>query len=37
MGVKAVLGTLAVMGLMAATLPAEAQQTQSRLFEVTKS
>src|ERR1700742_1876621 len=37
MGVKAILGALAAAGLMMSTLPAEAQQTQSRLFEVTKS
>ena len=42
MGLKAILGALAVAGLMAAGLttaagPAEAQQTQSRLYEVTKS
>lgn len=36
MGVKAILGVLAAAGLVAA-LPAEAQQTQSRLYEVTKS
>ena len=36
MGPKAILGIIAAMGLMAA-LPAEAQQTQSRLYEVTKS
>src|ERR1044072_9827529 len=37
MGLKAILGVLAMAGLMAAALPAEAQQTQSRLFEVTKN
>ena len=42
MGVKVILGALATAGLvgamsMATALPAEAQQTQSRLFEVTKS
>src|SRR6476661_4350968 len=38
MGVKSILGVLAVTGMMtAASLPVEAQQTQSRLFEVTKS
>jgi hypothetical protein len=42
MGVKAILGALAAAGLigamsMMAAAPAEAQQTQSRLFEVTKS
>src|SRR5258707_2119651 len=37
MGVKAIVGALAVLGLMAAALPAGAQQTQSRLYEVTKS
>ena len=37
MGVKTTLGVIAMAGALAATLPAEAQQTQSRLFEVTKS
>ncbi|HEY4170986.1 MAG TPA: transporter substrate-binding domain-containing protein, partial [Reyranella sp.] len=37
MGLKAILGLLAAAGVMAATLPAEAQQTQSRLFEITKN
>jgi len=37
MGVKAILGALAAASLVVAALPAEAQQTQSRLFEVTKS
>jgi cyclohexadienyl dehydratase len=38
MGVKAILGMLAAAGVaLAMALPAEAQQTQSRLFEVTKS
>ena len=37
MGPKALLGMIAAAGLMLATLPAEAQQTQSRLFEVTKN
>src|SRR6201987_6518614 len=37
MGVKAILGALTLISLVAATLPAEAQQTQSRLYEVTKS
>src|SRR5678815_4745221 len=37
MGPKAILGMIAAAGLLAATLPAEAQQTQSRLYEVTKS
>ena len=38
MGWKAIVGALAVAGLMAAAaVPAEAQQTQSRLYEITKS
>src|SRR6201994_3681695 len=42
MGVKPILGVLAAMGLMIGCLiatmaPAQAQQTQSRLFEITKS
>ena len=37
MGVKAILGMLAAASVAAMALPAEAQQTQSRLFEVTKS
>lgn len=37
MGLKAILGVLAAAGLMAAATPADAQQTQSRLYEVTKS
>src|ERR1700749_3789863 len=37
MGMKAILGMLAAAGVMAATLPAQAQQTQSRLFEITKT
>ena len=37
MGVKTILGALVVAGLAAMAVPAEAQQTQSRLFEVTKS
>jgi len=37
MGVKAIVGALALAGLCAAALPAGAQQTQSRLFEVTKN
>lgn len=38
MGPKAILGALAMAGVIAAaTAPAEAQQTQSRLYEVTKS
>src|SRR6187200_3128741 len=37
MGLKAILGMLAAAGFVAAALPAEAQQTQSRLYEVTKS
>ena len=37
MGWKAILGVLAMAGLVAAAVPADAQQTQSRLFEVTKS
>src|SRR5258708_32826922 len=37
MGMKAILGALLVGALAASALPAEAQQTQSRLFEVTKS
>jgi cyclohexadienyl dehydratase len=37
MGPKAILGMLAAAGVMAAIQPAEAQQTQSRLFEVTKN
>src|SRR5215212_119922 len=36
MGLKAMLGALAAAGLLAASMPAEAQQTQSRLYEVTK-
>src|SRR5215212_961178 len=36
MGLKAMLGALAAAGLVAAVMPAEAQQTQSRLYEVTK-
>ena len=37
MGAKTILGVLAAASLMTAVVPAEAQQTQSRLFEVTKS
>src|SRR6187200_1906259 len=37
MGLKAILGMLAAAGFVAAALPAEAQQTQSRLYEVTKN
>jgi cyclohexadienyl dehydratase len=38
MGVKAILGALAAASLIGTmALPAEAQQTQSRLFEITKS
>ena len=37
MGVKTILGALAAASLMTAVVPAEAQQTQSRLFEVTKT
>ena len=37
MGMKAILAMLAAAGLAAAAMPAEAQQTQSRLFEITKS
>ena len=37
MGVKAILGALVIAGMATFALPAEAQQTQSRLFEVTKS
>src|ERR1700753_4210738 len=37
MGPKAILGMLAAIGVIAVALPAEAQQTQSRLFEITKS
>src|SRR5580704_5668964 len=37
MGVKTILGALAAASLMTAVVPAEAQQTQSRLFEITKS
>ena len=38
MGWKAILGALAMAGVVAAAaMPAEAQQTQSRLYEVTKS
>jgi len=38
MGWKAILGALAMAGLVAAAaMPAESQQTQSRLYEVTKS
>jgi cyclohexadienyl dehydratase len=37
MTIKAILGTLVAAALAAMALPAEAQQTQSRLFEVTKS
>ena len=37
MGIKAILAMLAAAGLVAAAMPAEAQQTQSRLFEVTKN
>ncbi|HTR86660.1 MAG TPA: ABC transporter substrate-binding protein [Reyranella sp.] len=34
---KIVLGALAIAGLAAMAMPAEAQQTQSRLFEITKN
>src|SRR5476651_2698158 len=37
MGVKTILGALAAASLMTTVVPAEAQQTQSRLFEVTKT
>ena len=37
MGPKAILAMLAAAGAMAAAIPAEAQQTNSRLYEVTKS
>jgi cyclohexadienyl dehydratase len=39
MGMKTILGALALAGLMgaASAIPAAAQQTQSRLFEITKS
>jgi len=37
MNVRAIVGALAMAGAMATALPAEAQQTQSRLFEITKN
>jgi cyclohexadienyl dehydratase len=37
MGMKALLAMLAAAGLVAAAMPAEAQQTQSRLFDITKN
>src|SRR6185437_13808098 len=36
-GMKALLAMLAAAGLVAAAMPAEAQQTQSRLFDITKN